>query len=92
MMKRTYTHTHVWVHAWASTTVVGRDEHPDQKGMPRDGDPCSVPGCAVALIAGEEAVACIEVNEPAVESWGQTAWCGYDHPTHKTWHDGVDDS
>lgn len=88
-LTRTRTHTHVLVHAWASTSVIGRDEHPEMTGMPRDGDPCSIAGCHEPLRKGEEAIAPIELerDDRAVESWGEP-WCGYDHPTHKTWRDG----
>jgi len=81
--------TFVWVHAWASTDVLRRDEYPGMTGMPRDGDPCSMPGCPIRFQAGEWAVAVIEVprEDRAVAAWGE-AWCGYEHPTHRTWRDG----
>lgn len=81
-MRRTHTHTHVIVHSWAQTDVLKRDEYPDMKGMPRDGDECCVPGCEELLKAGELAVAVIEVpRELRLREYGE-AWVGYCHDLH----------
>lgn len=89
-MTVTHTHTHVFVHAWAETDVLARDEYPGMTGMPRDGDACRVDGCDELLRAGERAVAVIEVpRERRLRDAGE-AWCGYEHPLHVTWRDGME--
>lgn len=69
-------------HAWASTEVMPKD-HEGLAGMPRDGDPCSFPGCLKVLREGEIAVAVNEVPhaERLIEERSE-AWIGQRHPTH----------
>lgn len=88
-MSHTHTSSHVVVHAWAETDVLGTVEHPEMTGMPRHGDMCCLPGCYETLVAGERAVAVIEVERAdRIEAERGEAWVGYEHPLHRTWKDG----
>lgn len=87
-MKRTHTTTFVYLHAWAETDVLAKDEHPSMTGMPRDGDRCTFPYCTESLRAGERAFAVIEVTREARIRDAGEAWVGERHPLHRIWKDG----